>query len=360
MATTTIAMPQPPGPATHRITHIIDLLDSRRTRIASLRLLSLDREFLNDLAATGDLTTLAQIGSLFQCLIETPYVCGFSKPVDRAITKLLLHAIKGCEGRLSRLRAQHAHDRLCWLLPSEVEAKEILEVYRGFLHYITCQYNSLSPVKDPSLTEAKRKLQKLCPRINNLSSSLSPTREMPRRFWVDSPATRLRSNHGTPSTGISKSRTPRASMRNTKAPTPALALVSKPNAKALKDLKPVYITPPDTIPTCEDHLTVPTLKLSRDPKLRVSIPRRSQRKFAAQLRVVDGMVEAVTQPFTSNVCNDSESMESKDAAVKADAQLKREYAEWRERHLRPFLRLSPEATPDRWLGRDCVVAGDNF
>jgi hypothetical protein len=69
------------------------------------------------------------------------------------------------------------------------------------------------------------------------------------------------------------------------------------------------------------------------------------------------MVEEVTQPFTSHV---DQLTESKDTALKADAQLKHEFAEWRERHLRPFLRLSPEASPERWLGWESVVAVDDF
>ena len=343
-------LPSPPQPSTCRITHITDLLETRRTRIASLRLLSLDADFLDDLAAAGDLPTLVQIGCLFQCLMETPYICGFSKPVDRAITRLLLHATKGCDGRLSRLRSQHAHDRLCWLLPSEVETKEILETYRSFLHYITCQHNNSTPVKDPSLGEAKRRLQKLCPKINNLSSwSPSPTREAAGNFWTDASARRLRSNHGNPSSGVSKSRSQRASARLAKAPTPPPVSKTIPNHEG--KLAARLITPPDTIPGCNDYLTVPTLRFSRPPGRRVLIPRRTQRNPSPQLRVVDGMVEEVTQPFTAQV---DVVTTSKDSCAKADAQLKHEYAEWRERHLRPFLRFSPEAS----AGRDSIVAVD--
>ncbi|KAK0620091.1 hypothetical protein B0T14DRAFT_566872 [Immersiella caudata] len=339
-------MPQPPDSTMARITDIIELLHGRRTRIASLRLLSLNAHFFDDLAATTDLAPLAQIGCLFQCLMEIPYTCGFSKPVDRAITKLLLHAIKGCGNQLSQLKSQQAHDRLYWL-PSESSIKEILDIYRSFLQYITCQHNPSLPVKDPNLAEAKRRLHKLCPRINNLSRislSPSPTRPTAPTFWTDSPATRQRQNTGPLNGKTIKSPgcTPTV-RRNTNppakvAPKPAwVASQTKTHAVALP-------TPPDTIPTapiCDRHLTIPTLPLTRDPNLRVSIPRRSQRKCIAKFRVMNGMVDEVTQPFSPKV---DEMSESKDYAAKADAQLKREYAEWSEKQLRPLLRFSPEAS----------------
>ncbi|KAK0643760.1 hypothetical protein B0T16DRAFT_392232 [Cercophora newfieldiana] len=311
-------MASPPASATTRITQITDLLGSRRTRIASLRLLSLNGNFLDDIAAMGDLSTLAEIGCLFQCLMDIPYLCGFSKPVDRAIAKLLLHATKGCEVRLARLRSQRSHDSLYWQLPSEVETKEILEIYRSFLHYITCQHCSSSPVKDPSLMEAKRKLHKLCPRINNLSRwSPSPIREVSGHSWTDSPATRPKSNSATPS-GSTMSATPKSTTK-----IPALAPVPKHDGKANPQGN-LLATPPDTMtPACEAHLTVPTLRLSREPNLRVSAPRRSQRKYTARLRVVNGMVEEVTQPFSSP--HDENGLtESRDAKIKAGAQLDRE------------------------------------
>ncbi|KAK4448365.1 hypothetical protein QBC34DRAFT_465704 [Podospora aff. communis PSN243] len=348
MATTT--MPQPPDYTMACITNIIDLLHSRRTRIASLRLISLSPNFFDDLVATTDLPTFTQTGRLFQCLMEIQYTRGFSKPVDRAITKLLLHAIKGCDNQLSQLKSQHAHDRIYWL-PSESAIKEILDIYRSFLQYITYQHSPVPLVKDLDLAEAKRRLSKLCPRINNINRiSPSPTRPTAPVFWTDSPTTRQRPSPETPQEKVTKPRSQRAT-RNTK---PAPIAQPRPHAVGLPTPPDTIPTPTSTTPICDRYLTIPTLQLTRnhDPNLKISIPRGSQRKYIARLRVVNGMVEEVTQPFTPNhevdkLAESKELAEGRNYAEKADAQLKREYAEWREKCLRGFLRFSPEPSGER-------------
>jgi len=116
------------------------------------------------------------------------------------------------------------------------------------------------------------------------------------------------------------------------------------------------ITPPASIPTRtmgrendpreeNIYLTVATAKLPQGwylPPTKLSTPAPTPPK----VRMVDGMLEEVTQPFTSVEIrghNDGDAM----VIDEVDAQVEGGYADWRERHLRPLLMLSPEATQSR-------------
>lgn len=173
---------QPPDTPTTRMQDIMEHLGQGRFRVASLRLLALDAIFFSDLSSHGDVETLWQAAQLFQCLVQNSYTRSFSIPVDRTINKLLLHATMGCESLAAQYRGHDRHEHVRWLHPSEMKTKDILEVFRCFLGYITVQDAAHPPVKDANLADARRRLQRLCPRISNLTAwTSSPELQTPAR-----------------------------------------------------------------------------------------------------------------------------------------------------------------------------------
>ena len=272
-------MPVPLASATSRLRDIINQLEKHRNRVASLRLLALDDDFFGDLARGGggddddggdDVAALKQAIQLFGCLMEASYARGFSRPVDRAVNKLLLHAIMGCERTLSRLRSRGSGGGLHWLLPSEMEIKELLEECRSFLGYITSQggdSDCTARRPDPSLVEARRRLHRLCPRINNLS------------IWSVPPARVV-------ATRSSRQKRPEGhAQRHGKVqgmmPTPP----STSSANIVASVTQIV------------DLIVPT-EILATRRLNPAPKRRGRSCTAAAVQIVDNMVEEVTQPFT--------------------------------------------------------------
>ena len=404
--TATIKMPQPPhhpsatAATTTRIQQITHLLEHRKTRVASLKLLALakDTPFLDyHLASGSDMFLLRQAGDLFHCLMSMPYpytyTCGFSRDVDRAVTKLLLHATKGCERRRQRQQqhVQSQNDRLYWLLPEDTEVKGLLDLYRGFLFFILCQYEyqhrhrfdcastASSPptaVRDHCLVEVRQRLQRLCPKISDLGSPSSSWSPRPGSssalggamggLWEEEETSKTKTTSRRPRLNRRPGRVgPKGGVTKAVAAVPKAANNGGRGAKKLLRGLETYagketglITPPTSIPTRtmgrdddprEENvcLTVATAKLPEGwylPPTKLSTPAPTPPK----VRMVDGMLEEVTQPSTSV---DIRRHSDGDAMVidEVDMQVEGEHADWKERHLRPLLMLSPEATQDRMM-----------
>lgn len=284
---------QPPDTPTTRMQDIMEHLGQGRFRVASLRLLALDAIFFSDLSSHGDVETLWQAAQLFQCLVQNSYTRSFSIPVDRTINKFLLHATMGCESLAAQYRGHDRHEHVRWLHPSEMKTKDILEVFRCFLGYITVQDAAHPPVKDANLADARRRLQRLCPRISNLTAwTSSPELQTPRtrRARANPPHT----HHLRPRNRPEPSPTPTSTIGRFTTPTPLLTPslssssgfdLTTPSSCLLSIMAP---SPGPEAPPA----TVPTQILTTPPQHRFAPPLRTP-----ALRMVNGMFEEVTQPF---------------------------------------------------------------
>lgn len=266
-----------------------------------MRLLALDQAFYHDLASGGDVVTLRQAGRLFQCLMETSYACGFSKPVDKAVNNLLLHATKGCEKQSSYFQSLcGGQDSLRWLPPSEIEIKDLLEDYRSFVNYITSQDASHQP-RDRNLTEVRRRLQKLSPKINDIVT----WRHRPDR----SPDTPSRNTRSGMVNAISGSHTPGTRSKAVHAsPTPTY---QAPDTQSSTYTPPtsemdssIWSPPPSGYASGYDtDFTIPTQEAEPCPNYLLT-PLENNGKFPpppARFRMFNGMLEEITQPFDSGI-----------------------------------------------------------
>lgn len=338
---------QPPDTPTTRMQDIMEHLGQGRFRVASLRLLALDAIFFSDLSSHGDVETRWQAAQLFQCLVQNSYTRSFSIPVDRTINKFLLHATMGCESLAAQYRGHDRHEHVRWLHPSEMKTKDILEVFRCFLGYITVQDAAHPPVKDANLADARRRLQRLCPRISNLTAwTSSPELQTPRtrRARANPPHT----HHLRPRNRPEPSPTPTSTIGRFTTPTPLLtpSLSSSsgfdltiPSSCLLSIMAP---SPGPEAPPA----TIPTQILTTPPQHRFAPPLRTP-----ALRMVNGMFEEVTQPFEI-----SWSAEKFDAEFPPTLEpIENDPGNWRKRQLEAFTCLSPVSSRgggDLW-GRRC-------
>ncbi|KAK0715430.1 hypothetical protein B0H67DRAFT_683656 [Lasiosphaeris hirsuta] len=288
--------------------HIIDQLEQQRMRVASMRLLALDEAFYHGLASGGDVVTLRQVGRLFQCLMETSYACGFSKPVDKAVNSLLLHATKGCEKQSSHSQSLcGGQDSLRWLPPSEIEMKDLVEGYRSFANYITSQDASHQP-RDRNLTEVRRRLQKLSPKINNVAT------------WRHCP-----DPDRSPDT---PSRNTRLSKATWKSPTPTYPTHDTQSSTSTSSEMDSSIWSPSPSGYAsgghDTDFTTPTQEVDSCPKYLFTPPENDGKSPPAQFRLFNGMLEEVTQPFDSGVALS----ENGDAAAKRSRWRDQQQAPW--------------------------------
>ncbi|KAK1831303.1 hypothetical protein QBC39DRAFT_351594 [Podospora conica] len=333
---TTMDMVQPPDTPTSRMQEIVEHLEHGRFRVASLRLLALDAVFFSDLSSHENMETLWHAAHLLQCLAQTSYTRSFSKPVDRAVNKLLLHATVGCERLAAQHRARVRDDHVRWLLPAEMKVKEMLEILRCFLSYITLQDAVHPPVKDANLTDARRRLQCLCPRISNLTS-WSPGPEPPTN--------RTRRSRGNPPHGHNLR--PRSQPESAPDSMSTSGHFSPAAPETLPSLTPSlssYFTAastPSSGPspsTGGPPTTIPTQLLPTLPQYCIAPPPR-----APEVRIYDGMIEEVTQPFEMSWSpvgkfNVGFRPPAPDAPVD-------EGGDWRKRQLQAYAHLSPVSSP---------------
>lgn len=341
-----------PGPTTRpesQLQHIINNLEHQRTRVASLGLLRLGDDFFGDLAGAKDLALLRQVNTLFDCLMGLPYLPGFSKPVDRAVNKLLLHSVLGCDqARLhAQAQAYRPGDSVRWLGPREVEIQELLESYRGFFNYITFRESYIHLFRDPCLAEARLKLQKLRPRI----STLSPWASEPEPFVRTAKKPRNRKpapprGLPTPSPTVAKRRRKATQSRNgtcrkrarfqgplpTPTPSHGMVLRRRTSQQEITQVPPVADT---SLPAIESSgfgaptmiLSRPTLRAWAPPPLGSTVFHDAMQDLGLNEKICSEVPYPDTEPV---VC--------------PSGQLRQEYAEWRERQVRPLLRMSPPGT----------------
>ncbi|KAK1749486.1 hypothetical protein QBC47DRAFT_441697 [Echria macrotheca] len=363
-----ITMPPPQREASSQLHQITTHLTQNRTRLASLCLLKLDTPFYSVLATSGggrgQIHLLRQVSDLFTSLMQLSYLPGFSKPVDRCINRLLYHAVLGCEHApttTSPPREDDDRGSLRWLAPHEYEIRELLETYRGFFNYITFRESGLLLLRDKNLLDAGRKLQSLRPRI----STLSPWREPP--VVTTPPAKKAaapqrrpaepkvpkggkgkRVNEGgllTPSPtlkrcttekkkGVKRSRE-EGGMEATPPPSHGMELRRK--RARCGSTPPPTPTPTVLIDRCMPDGMVPTMVLSRPPGplggayLRGVVPREEEEEDTSRLlRVVDGVVEEVTQAFEVDGSLSIIPTEPvfTQSAIGGSEQLRRELREW--------------------------------
>jgi len=352
---TIMASPEPTTTLTAQLQHIISNLEHQRTRVASLGLLHLGDDFFGDLADAKDLALLRQVNTVFDCLMGLSYLPGFSKPVDKAVNRLLLHAVLGCDQvRLhAQAQAYRPGDCVRWLGSREVEIQELLESYRGFFNYITFRESYIHLFRDPCLAEARLKLQKLRPRI----STLSPWASEPEPFVR--PAKKLRNRKSVPPKDMSTP-SPTATKRRRKAtqsgdracrkrprkqgplptPTPSHGMVLRRRTFRRDSTTSTTTSDSELTTTESSGFGAPTMILSR-PTLRACMPAPAPPPNGA-------IFQDTTQDFRST----TEKICSKTAypdtaliiSISPSKQLKQEYAEWRERQMRPVLEMSPPAT----------------
>lgn len=289
---TTMDMVQPPDAPISRMQEIVEHLEYGRFRVASLRLLALDALFFSDLSSCADTETLWHAAHLLQSLAQTSYTRSFSKPVDRAVNKLLLHAVAGCEELAAQHRARVCDDHVRWLLPTEMKVKEMLEILRCFLSYITLQDAVHPPVKDANLADVRRRLQCLCPRISNLTSwspGPDPQPSRIRRRQASPHAHNLRPRSRTESTPDPTSTVGRFSPADLATP-PLLTPSLSPCFTAATTPSPGFASSMyPSLGTGAPPTTIPTQLLSTLPQYRTDLP--------PAVRMVDGMLEEVTQPY---------------------------------------------------------------
>lgn len=327
---------QPPDTPISRMQEIVDHLDYGRFRVASLRLLALDAVFFSDLSSCTDMETLWHGTNLLQCLAQTSYTRSFSKPVDRAVNKLLLHVVVGCENLSAQHRARVCDDHVRWLVPTEMKVKEMLEILRCFLGFITLQDAVHPPVKDANLTDVRRRLQCLCPRISNLTSwspSPEPQSSRIRRTRASSHVHNLRPRSRPESTPDPTSTVGRSSPADPATPPPLTPSLS-PCFTAATTPSPGFASSMYPSPgTGAPPTTIPTQLLSTLPQYRVAPP--------PALRLVNGMLEEVTQPYEMSWPVEKFNVGFRPATPEPFG----DGSDWRKRQMQAFAQISPVSSP---------------
>jgi hypothetical protein len=261
--------------------------DSWSIRDALLDLSSKLHEASSDLAAVG---SRAQASSLLQTVVEQG-VYGECEPVDKFIVRILHLAVQTCAEEAATvnmvprppyLQDQHTRDRprvgeqyegecdededdedddarVFWSSPTQIDAREHLELYRNIAAYLA-SHPASSLYRDPLLQETQQVLQRLCPRVNGLS----------RWTWTELPVspaptlTRSEKGSGRPRGGEKRGK-PKPSSR------------ASPRSKKTRDSPLQLLTPPSqsgdvSYDGLDDEL-VPTLPVSHPGRWR---PRRDQ------------------------------------------------------------------------------------
>ncbi|KAK5661103.1 hypothetical protein OQA88_10993 [Cercophora sp. LCS_1] len=299
-------MPRSTSTSTHQLHQTTTLIDRGRSKLAAATLLSLDPKFINALAAGTDMHALANVGRLFQSLINATYHRCCNRAVDLTINRLVLKTVKGCENRLRTRIPAHDPFVLQWMSQPEIETRELLDICREFLNYITAQDAEFCPLQDPLLFGARRILQRVAPRINCLGA-WEGRRERGREW-------------------IAVSTRPRVRVRE------EMKMKARPSRRMVEKVVEI-------VPTVETELMTEELSLESEVgQVGVTVPTVI---CTPRLRIVDGMIEEVTQAFEPTLPSTVMGIDQ----WGPDEQLKREWAEWKEREERPFVMLTPDLTP---------------
>ncbi|KAK3311797.1 hypothetical protein B0H66DRAFT_590717 [Apodospora peruviana] len=259
---------------------------------------SLDDPSLGVCLRNGDLVALRRAANIFRSIRDNFHISDRSY---HTISQLLLDAIEGYEQSM-RNRSEHECNRVSWLTPLEVEMKSYLEVYRNLAVYLTYYHDHYkqNPNLASILATVNQKLQRLCPRINNLAAaawrppratpsqkSASPGRarqpgviQLPGICKVKAAARQLPTPPTSQTSSVCGSST---SSQNNAITTPS-PCASPPTTQLLspprQDIKPCRseLSPPPT------GLQLPIAQIPRP-----QIP---------ELQNVGGWIEEVTQPFS--------------------------------------------------------------
>jgi hypothetical protein len=193
-------------------------------------------------AQTTEASTIAslrQLSILFRAVVSRS-LYGTNPTADHVIRRLLLFSLRRCEFlRLAQIQAaQPVRSKVGWLSSaSAFETADHLELYRNFCNHIIAIHNHhhhQMPLEDSSLESATQILQRLCPRINNLS--LWPCKRV-----AGPPMTRVR--------GVDKSRPVRGSKSKT---------TTKP-ARPQRTVKLAFLPTPPPTQICGDTVLTDTL-----------------------------------------------------------------------------------------------------
>ncbi|KAL2121357.1 hypothetical protein VTJ04DRAFT_5384 [Mycothermus thermophilus] len=205
-----------------------------------------------DIAAVGG---RGRANSLLQSVVEQG-IYGTCEPIDGVIVRLLHLAVQTCAEEAaavdmvpgpSYLQYQRTRDRrraggqyegesdedddddarVFWSSPTQIDAREHLELYRNIAAYLA-SHPASSLYRDPLLQETQQVLQRLCPRVNGLS----------RWTWTELPVspaptpTRSEKGSGRPRGGEKRGKpkpSSRASPRSKKIRDPPLQLLTPPS-----------------------------------------------------------------------------------------------------------------------------------
>ncbi|KAK3324479.1 hypothetical protein B0T19DRAFT_428677 [Cercophora scortea] len=273
---------------------ISDALDEKKIGLACNLLHALDDYPLVQAQGEDGMATVQQSSRLFLSLRDT-LVLGLDARLDQIIIKILLHALQQYED-ISKTRVHKTQDSLIWLTPSEIDMRDHLEVFRNFSIHIT-QTCTSSTLTDVNFLKAKHRLQKLCPRINNLASwSHVPPKTCDSQ--LSNPISKVR----VLSTGVRKQKKARQGHKRAtitkrqletaaiahgarQMPTPPSQEASRPGSHRRK------ISPGGPCINPENEaITIPTPESTVLSKL----PRAATKK-------VEGWVEEPTQPFDADM-----------------------------------------------------------
>ncbi|KAK3687878.1 hypothetical protein B0T22DRAFT_458163 [Podospora appendiculata] len=273
---------------------ISDALDKKKIGFACKLLRALDDCALVQVQGRDSMATVQQSSRLFLFLRDAS-ILGLDDRLDQIIIKILLHALEQYDD-ISKRRVHKIQDGIIWLTPPEMDLKGHLEVYRNFSIHIT-QTCTPSTLTDLNFLKAKHRLQKLCPRINNLASwSHVPPKTRDSESSTPIPKVRV------PSAGVRKQKKERRSHKRATITKRQLEIAVAHGARQMPPTPPTEegsgsgshprkVLPggPCINPTHE-AITIPT------PDSTVASKHRQ-----AATKKVDGWIEEPTQPFDADM-----------------------------------------------------------
>ncbi|GAB1316541.1 hypothetical protein MFIFM68171_06751 [Madurella fahalii] len=293
-----VCPPSPPPTPRHSIPvmtlvqQAIHHLSRRRRQDALDAILAIGDAMHDIFAKTGAVAAdLRQVNRLFLGVVQQS-LYGASPRADRIINSLLLLSIRRCDAlRQAQLQAAQpaGPDAVGWLSSAHAsELNDHLELYRNVLAYIASHPASRagagsspgsgSQTQDPRLQAAQQTLQRLCPRINNLS-----------RWTYTAPTPAPRASQ---SAGVRKP-DPRHRHRHRPRAAPA-----KPATRAVAGPRAPLPTPPTQTGDVEGRAAAAPAAAElpdTQPPAPVSKGKRGCYGGTVERRAVEGWVEEATQ-----------------------------------------------------------------
>ncbi|KAK4169812.1 hypothetical protein QBC43DRAFT_283376 [Cladorrhinum sp. PSN259] len=164
---------------TSPIPHIITSLTQQKWVIAFEAIPTLPNSMHPHHAKTCTFDDLHHINTLFDAIMHH-HAYGIDEQADNALNQLLLRALQTCQALKASSTPSSQDDcseAIYWSTPPDILLQEHLEFYRAVLHYFFTF--SSDPSGSLVLLAAKRMLQQLSPRINNLSTWNPKTTQTP-------------------------------------------------------------------------------------------------------------------------------------------------------------------------------------